>query len=196
MAAEGHTDKTASDVEVHMKQRYGTEFLHVEKTKSIDIHRLLLNFFEDQKVDVSTVRLWVMCFSSSNHEVKDIHILDDHAQLHTTKWKVFQSAHPCKSVDYHQRTVIGVEYWLRCIGNDDGSVRILQSLCQAGSVNAHTGKERTLYASLSGPTEPIWGWMWQFPGSHHYRWWDVVSPLWAGVKTAVHGVVTCEFPIK
>jgi len=26
--------------------------------------------------------------------------------------------------------------------------------------------------------------------------WDVVSPLRAGVKTAVHGVATCEFPIE
>lgn len=36
---------------------------------------------------------------------------------------------------------------------------------------------------------------WQFPGSHHYWWWDVVSPLQAWVKTAVHGV-WCEFLIK
>jgi len=31
MAAEGHTDRRASDMDMHMKQRCGTEFLHVEK---------------------------------------------------------------------------------------------------------------------------------------------------------------------
>jgi len=35
MAAEGHTDKMAADVEAHTKQRCGIEFLHVKKT---DIH--------------------------------------------------------------------------------------------------------------------------------------------------------------
>ena len=29
-----------------------------------------------------------------------------------------------------------------------------------------------------------------FPGSHYYWWWDMTSPLWAGVKTTVHRVVT------
>ena len=37
---------------------------------------------------------------------------------------------------------------------------------------------------------------WQFPGSHNHRWRDVVSPLRAGVKMAVHVVATCEFPIE
>jgi len=31
MAAEGQSDKMASDVEMHMKQRCVTEFLHLEK---------------------------------------------------------------------------------------------------------------------------------------------------------------------
>ena len=38
---------------------------------------------------------------------------------------------------------------------------MLQSLHQ-GPPNAQTDIERTLYASLSGPTEPIQGWRWQF----------------------------------
>ena len=38
MAAEGQSDKMASDMEVHMKQRCVTEFLHVEKMAPIDIH--------------------------------------------------------------------------------------------------------------------------------------------------------------
>ena len=37
MAAEGQTDQTVSGVEVHIKQRYVTEFLNVEKMVPIDI---------------------------------------------------------------------------------------------------------------------------------------------------------------
>jgi len=58
------------------------------------------------------------------------------------------------------------------------------------------GTERTPYASLLEPVEQIQGWRWQLPELHHYWCRDVVSPLWAGVKMAVHGVVTCEFPIE
>ena len=56
MAAEGQSDKTASDTEVHMKQRCATEFLHEEKIPLIDLHGHLLNVCGDQTVDVSTVR--------------------------------------------------------------------------------------------------------------------------------------------
>ena len=42
MAAEGHTDKMASDVEVPMKQRGGTEFLHAEKKNDIHWHSMIL----------------------------------------------------------------------------------------------------------------------------------------------------------
>ena len=56
MAAEGQSDRMVSDMEVHMKQRCGTEFLHVEKMAPTDIHQHLLNVYGDQTVDVSTVR--------------------------------------------------------------------------------------------------------------------------------------------
>ena len=81
-------------------------------------------------------------------------------------------------------------YQLRCVGNDSGNVGISQSLHQVFPMNVHTGAERTLYAGLSGPIGPIWSWRWQFPGSHHYWWQDVMSPLWAEVKTAIHRVAT------
>jgi len=35
--AEGQSDKTASDMELHMKERGGIEFLHEEKMAPIDI---------------------------------------------------------------------------------------------------------------------------------------------------------------
>ena len=55
MAAEGQSDRMASDMEVHMKQRWVTEFLHAENTVIIDIHGYLLNVYRNQTVDVSTV---------------------------------------------------------------------------------------------------------------------------------------------
>ena len=42
--AEGQSDRLASDMEVRMKQRCVTEFLHAEKIAPNDIHRRLLNF--------------------------------------------------------------------------------------------------------------------------------------------------------
>jgi len=38
MAAEGQTDKIASDMEMQMKQRCVIEFLHEEKMASVDSH--------------------------------------------------------------------------------------------------------------------------------------------------------------
>ena len=64
MAAEGQSDKMVSDMEVCMKQKYGIEFLHVEKVALIDIHQHLLNVYGDQTVGVSTVMLCVVHFST------------------------------------------------------------------------------------------------------------------------------------
>ena len=58
----------ASDREAWMKQRCVTEFLHAEKMAPTDIHWCLLNVDGNQKVDVSTVRRWVVCFSSGNKD--------------------------------------------------------------------------------------------------------------------------------
>ena len=64
MAAEGKSDKIAPGMEVHIKQRCVTEFLHEEKMVPIDIHWHLLNVYGDQTVHMSTVRRWVVYFSS------------------------------------------------------------------------------------------------------------------------------------
>jgi len=71
MAAEGQSDKMVSAMEVCMRQRCGIEFLHAEKMASTDIHQCLLNVCGDQPVDVSTVRQWVVDFSSGDSDVKD-----------------------------------------------------------------------------------------------------------------------------
>ena len=66
MTAEGQSDTMAPDVEMYRKHRCVTEFLHVENTAPIDIHQWLLTVSGDQLVDVSTVRLWVVHFSTAN----------------------------------------------------------------------------------------------------------------------------------
>lgn len=77
-------------------------------------------------------------------------------------------------------------------GPTEGTTELLKQLLQPQK--AHT-PERTLPASLSGPTEPKRGRRWQFSGSHHYQWQKkAVSALWVAVKTAVHGVVAWRFP--
>jgi len=70
MTIEGQSDKMASDMEVRMKQRCVIEFLHVEKIAPNDIYRRLLNVYRDQTVDVSTVKLCMVHFSSGNSDVK------------------------------------------------------------------------------------------------------------------------------
>ena len=63
-AAEGQSDRMAPDIqEVRMKQRCVTEFLHVVKVALVDIHQCLLNVYEDQMLDESTVRSW-WCISA------------------------------------------------------------------------------------------------------------------------------------
>jgi len=71
MTAEGQSDRMASDMEVRMKQRCVTEFLHAEKIAPNDNHRRFLDVYGDQTVDVSTVRRWVARFSSGVSDVKD-----------------------------------------------------------------------------------------------------------------------------
>ena len=68
MAAERKSDKTVPDMDVYTSQRCGTEFLHVEKMAPTDIHQHLLNVSGDQTVDVSTVRQWVVHFSSGESD--------------------------------------------------------------------------------------------------------------------------------
>ena len=70
MAAEGQSDTMVCDMEVHMKKRCITEFLHAEKMAPTDIHQCLLNVYRDQIVDVSTVRQWMVHFRSDGGDKK------------------------------------------------------------------------------------------------------------------------------
>jgi len=57
-----------SDMEVRVKQRCVTEFLRAEKIAPTDIHPHLLNVYGDQPLGVSTVRQWVVHFSSEDSD--------------------------------------------------------------------------------------------------------------------------------
>ena len=152
MAAEGLSDKMASDMEVHMKKKCGTEFLHAEKISPIDTHWYLLNVYREQTVDRSTVRRWVVCYSSGNSNVKDkprsgwphtavMPWNEEHLdQLTRMNW---QTRELCTELN------IGFK---ACNGSNLG---ISQSLLQVSPKNTHRRTERTLHASLSRPTEPI-----------------------------------------
>jgi len=65
MAAEGQAGKLASNMEV---QRCVIEFLYAEKIAPINIHGCLLNVYGDLTVDVSTLRQWVVRFSSGGSD--------------------------------------------------------------------------------------------------------------------------------
>jgi len=46
--------------DVRFKQRAVIEFLVTENVKSVDIHRCLLVVYENETLDVSSVRRWVL----------------------------------------------------------------------------------------------------------------------------------------
>ena len=95
---------------------------------------------------MSTMRLWLVNLSSGDSNVKD----KPHSGWPCTaiaKRRVYQSTDLCRLVDYGQGTVYRAEYWLQCVGNNDGNV----------GISANIRREGTQYASLSGPVEPIEG---------------------------------------
>ena len=71
MAAEWQSDKMVLDMEVYVKQMCITELIPVEKIPPTDIHRCLLDVYKDQTVDVSSMKQWVVHFSSGNSSVKE-----------------------------------------------------------------------------------------------------------------------------
>jgi len=101
MAAEGQSNKMASDMEVHMKQRCGLEFLHVEIIARMDIHWHLLNIYGAWRVDVSTVRGGWCILAVATVTWKTSHIQDSHTQL---------SHHEMKSI------LISSSMWISRLG--------------------------------------------------------------------------------
>ena len=111
MAAEGQSDRMVSDMEACIQQRCVTEFLHAEKMTPIDTDMMNVG---DQTVDMSTVRQWVVRFSSGNNDMKGKHTQMSHHKI--------KSISISSSTDYSQRTVYRTEYQLQCIGSDGGNI--------------------------------------------------------------------------
>ena len=173
-----------------MKQRCGIEFFSVEIMALTDIHQCLLDAYEDQTVDASTVRWWVVHFSSGDSNVKGkkhsrwLYIAvtlqnEEHLYqlIHENLWITIRELHMELNISSNalKTVVVTLKH---------------HKVCVTWVPWMLTGTERTLYASLSGSIEPIQSWRWQFPELYHYQWWDKVPPLWE------HGVATWEFPIE
>jgi len=104
ITAEGQSDKITSNMELHMKQRCGVESMQIQKYTRW--HSFALNVYGDQTGPVSTVRWWVVHFSTDNSDVKEkpsgcpgMH------SCHSMKWRASQSARPCETMDYDKETV-------------------------------------------------------------------------------------------
>ena len=68
---EEQSEKMASDMEACTRQRCRTEYFHERKMAPIDIHQHVLKAYREQRVNVSTVRCWVVHFNSGNSDMKD-----------------------------------------------------------------------------------------------------------------------------
>jgi len=170
MASEKQSDRLVSDLEVLMKQKVCHWILCGEKTAPTDLRPCLVNVYGGQTV------LWtqwgmVMCFSSghaqpSPHKMRAVSSSSSPWISRLQQGSCIQS---WRSVSVHWK-----QWW---------HTGISQSLQQVGPVGCSSRNRK----DKSGSAEAIRGWRWQFPGSLHYWWWDVVTPLWAWVKMAVHG---------
>jgi len=156
MEAEGESNKTASDIDVHMKQRCVIEFLHAEKIALTDDLWYLLSIYGGCGCEYSEAvgSAFQQCQKRCERQAMFQTVIHS---CHTMKWRKSLSTHPFNMVDYNLATAYRPEYWLQCIGSGVGSVGILQSCSY---------RSRTLHASLS---EQIRSWKWQCPGSHNYQ---------------------------
>ena len=154
MVEVGQSDQIMSDMEACLKQRCGVEFLHAEKIAPTDVHECLLNISGDETVDLSTVRWWVVCFSSVNSNVKD---------KPCSGW-------PCTAVtpqnEEHLDQLIHTNQWIKTRklyvinfihANNSGVVEIPQNLSQVGLPNAHIETEGAPPEILPRSMEPIRG---------------------------------------
>lgn len=171
------------------------EFLYEEQMASIVIQWYFLNAYRYQTVDVNTVRQWVVHFSSGDSDVKN---------KTCSGWPCVADIpqnEKCLDLLIHANPQIATREL--CTRLNIGftalgmMVATLQyyKVCSRWVAQIHE-KRKNQYASLSESTEPIKGWSGPFSDSHHYQWWDAMSPLQGGVKTSVHILVTCDFSME
>jgi len=68
MAADGQSDRMVSEVGVHVDQSGVIELFRVKEMAPSDIQQALMSVSGRQSVDVSTVRWWMMRFSSGDND--------------------------------------------------------------------------------------------------------------------------------
>ena len=117
MAAEGHWDNGVWHGSVD--EAKGRNWIPPWGKSGTHWYPLMLaERFRDQPVDVSTVRWWVVCFSSGGSNMKG-KLCSGWPCTAVTQWN---EAHHHELVDYDERTVHRAEHQLQCIGNDSGTV--------------------------------------------------------------------------
>ena len=139
--------------------------------------------------------MWAQCGGGCAFQ-KTSHIPDGHAQL---------SYHNMKSISISSSTYTSVLWPGNCVWSwIFASVHwkwcwecrnIIKFVLDMSHECSHRNRKNTV-CKFVGPIGPIQDSRRQFPGSHHYQWWDMMSWLWPIVKMAVHGVATYEFPIE
>jgi len=195
MAAEGQADKTASNITVHIKESCVTGFLSVEKIVPIDIHWHYVNVYGDQTLDVSSVRWWVVHFISAvaTSTWKTNHVPEGHAQVSHNKTKTIlislsaqiSGLWPGNCLqDWISNSVHWKWWWQYWNITKFASGGSHKCLCKNGK-NTVCRFVRTYEDKGDGFLNQI------ITG-------DIVSLLWVGVKTTIHGVMTwpSEFLIK
>ena len=60
-----------------------------KKNAPVAINQHFLNVYGCQTVDVSTVKQWMVFFSDGSSSVKDIHVLDGHADFYESSMQAF-----------------------------------------------------------------------------------------------------------
>lgn len=134
MTAEGHSDRTASGMEVWMEQRCVTEFLDETKMAPTDIHHCSL--YISGAGDVSKMRQWVVLFSIDESDVKDMHVSDGLSQLSSV---VISTEKKEEALVSEQCAYLKFHAYFSCLVFKDtvtSSVRTFYSYLQKTSGNA------------------------------------------------------------
>ena len=189
MAAERQSDKMASDMEVHLKQTCVNEFPHAERMSPTDTHSYWQCLWRPSS---RCEHRGAVGFSSGDNVRKDKPC----------------SGGPCTAVspwnEERLDQIICVNWWftirelymkLKIIFTSlEIMVEALEysrSYIRWSHECPHRNRKNIIRKFVRFYSTNMWlkltiSWV------YHYCWWDMVSPLQVGVKTAIHWMATCE----
>ena len=156
MAAEGQSDRMASEMEVCVKQRCGTEFLCAEKMAPGDIHWCLQNAYGHQTVNVSTVRWWWQWqwFTSTGADAYNCSAQAlVHCKMHSKWWRLHWKVVVCSWEFALSISVIMlfVVVSMEINRRNFGVTYICIAVSPAGCLCAHPSVLHTWMSSICGP---------------------------------------------